>query len=55
MIDTVFSQMLYGSTLNSFKFQKDNSYIILWKIEMEFVPLFYAYYIEDGKLIKIGE
>jgi hypothetical protein len=55
MVDTVFSQMLYGSTLNSFKSTKDNSYIVLWKIEMEFVPLFYAYYINDGKLIKIGE
>jgi hypothetical protein len=47
--------MLYGSTLNSFKSTKDNSYIVFWKIEMEFAPLFYVYYIKDGKLMKIGE
>ena len=55
MIDTVFSQMLYGSTLNSFKSQKDNYYLVLWKIEGEFVPTFYAYYVKDGKIMKIGE
>jgi len=55
MVDTVFSQMLYGSSLSSFKSEKDNSYIVLWKIEGEFAPSFYIYYIKDGKLLKIGE
>jgi hypothetical protein len=49
------SNLQYGSTLNCFKSEKNNSYIVLWKIDGEYSPLLYAYYIKDGKLIKIGE
>jgi hypothetical protein len=47
--------MLYGSILNIFKNEKDNSYVVIWKIDGEFVPAFYLYFIKDGKLKKIGE
>ena len=45
----------YSSTLYSFKSQKSSSYVVLWKIEREFTPIFNAYYINEGKLMKIGE
>ena len=45
----------YFSTLHSFKSQKNNSYVVLWKIESEFIPIFNAYYIKDGVLMKLGE
>jgi len=55
-IDTVNdTDLLYGSTLNSFKLQENNSYVILWKIKHEFTPSFNAYYVRNGKIIKIGE
>ena len=49
------TSLLYGNLLYSFNSQKDNSHIVLWKIDGEHVPLFYLYYIKNGKLIKIGE
>ena len=55
MIDTMdYTDMQYGSTLNSFKSEKNNSYVVLWKIKHEFSPIFKVYYVRDGKLIKMG-
>ena len=45
----------YKSIIHSFKSQKNNSYVILWETEYEYVPVILAYYIEDGKLLKMGE
>jgi hypothetical protein len=47
--------ILYSSTLYNFKLQKNNSCVVLWKIEREFTPIFNAYYIYEGELMKIGE
>jgi len=44
----------YGSTLYSFKSEKNNSYVVLWKIEHEYSPTFKAYYLVNGNLVKIG-
>ena len=49
------SDFQYGSTLSSFKNETNNSYIVIWKRESEFAPLFYVYYIKEGILMKIGE
>ena len=55
-IDSIdYSGLLYGSTLNSFKNENDNSHVVLWKVDGEYNPFFYIYYIKDGKLMKIGE
>lgn len=54
LIDTVdFSP--YKSMVHSFKSQKNDSYIVLWETEYEYYPLIHAYYITEGKLVKIGE
>jgi len=55
MIDTVFSQMLYDYPLSSFESQANNSHVVFWEIGGEHGPFFYAYYIKDGKLTKIGK
>ena len=55
VVETKIDYLSYGSTLNSFKNKKDNSYVVLWKIDDEHYPFFYIYYIKDGKLMKIGE
>jgi len=41
--------------LYSFKSQKSDSYVIVWKIEHEHYPTFNTYYVKDGKILKIGE
>jgi hypothetical protein len=45
----------YNSTVHSFKSQKDNSYVVLWETEYEYIPIIQAYYIFEGRLMKIGE
>ena len=55
-IETIeYPSILYGSMLYSFESRKNNSYVVLWKNKNEYFPVFYAYYIQDGKLMKIGE
>ena len=49
------SDLTYGSNLNSYKNETDNSYIVIWKRESEYVPSFYVYYIKEGNLMRIGE
>ena len=44
----------YSLMLYNFKSEKDDSYVVLWKIELEHLPAFNAYYIKDGILMKIG-
>jgi len=53
-IDTIDYAQIYGLILYSFKNEKDNSYVVSWKFEDEYVPTFFTYYIKDGKLMKIG-
>ena len=54
LVDTVeFSP--YESTIHSFKSQKNNTYVVLWEIEYEYFPVILAYYIVEGKLVRIGE
>lgn len=54
LIDTVeFSP--YKSKLHSFQSLNNKSYVVLWETEYEFYPLIYAYYITEGKIVKIGE
>jgi len=55
MIDTVFSFILYDLILNRYENEKDNSYVILLKIEEEHYPTFYVYHINNGKLKIIGK
>lgn len=50
-----FSDLGYDITLNIFKNETNNSYVVIWKIEMEYVPSFYVCYIRDGIIMKIGE
>lgn len=45
----------YKSTIHSFKAQKNNGYVILWETEYEYFPSLMAYYIEEGRLEKMGE
>ena len=54
LIDTVFAHV---STLNCFKNEEDNSYVVLWNIYEGGDPsyIYYVYYVRDGKLMKIGE
>ena len=47
--------LLYGSTLNSFRSEKDNSYIVLLKNNNEYSPTFKAYYFKNGRLLIIGD
>ena len=49
------SDFTYGSDLNIYKNKTDNSCVLIWKIDGEFAPSFYVYYIKNGKLTKIGE
>ena len=54
LVDTVeFSP--YESKIHSFKSQKNNTYVVLWEIEYEYFPVILAYYIVEGKLVRIGE
>ena len=50
-----YNSMLYGSELYCFKSEKDNSYVVLWKMEHEFFPSFKVYYLKAGKLMEIGD
>jgi len=53
LIDTVdFSP--YKSTLHCFQSQNDDAYVVLWETEYEYYPLINAYFIAEGKLVKIG-
>ena len=45
----------YNVTLYSFQSEKNKSYVVLWKFEFEYNPYFNAYYIHNGKILKIGE
>lgn len=45
----------YKSTIHSFKSQKNNSYVVLWETEYEYIPIIQAYYIAEERLAKIGE
>jgi len=45
----------YKSKIHSFKSQKNNAYLILWETEYEYFPVLIAYYIEAGKIVRIGE
>jgi len=47
--------LAYGSTLSGFKSEKENSYVVIWKVDGEFLPLFYVYYIKNDRIMKIGE
>jgi hypothetical protein len=47
--------LLYGSTLNSFRCEKANSYIVLLKNDHEYSPTFKVYYLNNGKLLIIGD
>jgi len=49
------SDLGYSLTLHSFKSEKGNSYIVFWKKEFEFSPVFDVYYIINGMVLKIGE
>jgi len=42
-------------TFNFFKSQQNDSYIILLKSDFEYSPIFHLYYLNCGKIIKIGE
>lgn len=54
-IDSIDPSGFYNSTLYSFQNEITNSYIVLWKYESEYNPFFYTYYINEGKILKIGE
>ena len=54
-IDTIGNAGIYGLTLNNFKNEKDNSDVVILKMESEYVPFFNVYYLKYGKLMKIGE
>ena len=41
-------------TLNCFKSKKNDSYIVVLKLEYEFCPIFYVYFIDKREIIKIG-
>ena len=54
LIDTVdFSP--YKSKIYSFQSLNKESYVVLWETEYEIHPIIYAYYITEGKIVKIGE
>lgn len=54
LVDTVeFSP--YKSTVHSFKSQKNNSYVVLWETEYEYISVIKAYYIAEGRLAEMGE
>lgn len=54
LIDTVdFSP--YKSKIYSFQSLNKESYVVLWETEYEIYPIIYAYYITEGKIVKIGE
>jgi len=50
-----FDDLLYGSTLNSFRCEKDNSNIVFLKIHYEYLATFKVYYLKNGKLLMIGD
>ena len=54
-IDTIYYAHIYGLTLSNFKNENENSNVVFLKIEDEYVPTFFIYYIKYGKLMKIGE
>jgi len=55
LIDTLYwADFPYKSTLNIYKSEKYDSYIVLWKNDYEHSPIFDVYYIKYGKLIQIG-
>lgn len=45
----------YKSTIHSFKSQKKNAYVVLWETEYEYFPAIMAYYIAEGKFVRMGE
>jgi len=45
----------YNSTIHSLKSQKNNSYVVLWETKYEYIPVIQAYYIAEGKLVRMGE
>jgi len=53
VIDSI-SDDFYNIKLNSFKHEKNNSYVILLRMESEYISTFYIYYIKEGKIMKIG-
>ena len=46
---------VYSISLNSFKHEKNNSHVVLFRMEGEYIYTFYIYYINEGKIMKIGE
>lgn len=54
LVDTVdFSP--YKSKIHNFQSLSNESYVVFWETEYEFFPFIYAYYITNGKIVKIGE
>ena len=45
----------YGIRLYYFRSQENDSYIIVLKSECEYWPLFYTYYVHEGKVVRIGK
>jgi len=45
----------YKSRIHSFKSQKENVYVVLWETEYEYFPVIIAYYVAEGKLVRMGE
>ncbi len=45
----------YKSNIHIYELKQNASHIILWETEYEYFPLILAYYLLNGKLIKMGE
>ena len=45
----------YKSRIYSFESQKESVYVVLWEIKYEYFPILIAYYVADGKLVRMGE
>ncbi len=45
----------YKSRIHSFISQKENVYVVLWETEYEYFPVIIAYYVAEGKLVRMGE
>ncbi len=45
----------YSSKIHVFKLQKNNTYVVLWETEYEYLSILIAYYLEAGRIFRMGE